>query len=202
MHRIQTESSSAEVRQSAVECIPHLRAFARSLCGNRDLADDLVQDAVVRALTCSSQYTPGTNFKAWIFTILRNLYFNELRRHRGRFTSIDDLGSREPSIAETQESALEMCEFRRAFWQLSTEHREVLMLVGAGGLGYEEAAQVCDCAVGTIKSRVSRARQTLKDALSNGTLGCARSTVRPVAGLDPLDTLSRQPMAQRAGRGR
>jgi RNA polymerase sigma-70 factor (ECF subfamily) len=94
-----------------------------------------------------------------------------------------------------------MCEFRRAFWQLSTEHREVLMLVGAGGLGYEEAAQVCDCAVGTIKSRVSRARQTLKDALSNGTLGCARSAVRPVAGRDPLDTLSRQPMTHRVGRG-
>ncbi|MEX1108160.1 MAG: sigma-70 family RNA polymerase sigma factor [Dongiaceae bacterium] len=189
-----------EVRQSAVECIPHLRAFARSLCGNRDLADDLVQDAVVRALTCAGQYTPGTNFKAWIFTILRNLYFNELRRHRGRFTSIDDLGLREPSIGATQEAALEMCEFRRAFWQLSAEHREVLMLVGAGGLGYEEAATVCDCAVGTIKSRVSRARQTLKDSISNGELGYARNEAAPVAGADPLDTLASRPAVHRSTR--
>jgi len=200
MHRTHTECPADEVRQSAVECIPHLRAFARSLCGNRDLADDLVQDAVVRALTCAGQYTPGTNFKAWIFTILRNLYFNELRRHRGRFTSIDDLGSREPSIGATQESALEMCEFRRAFWQLSAEHREVLMLVGAGGLGYKEAAAVCDCAVGTIKSRVSRARQTLKESISNGELGCARNEAAAVAGADPLDTLAAGLSTQRSSR--
>jgi RNA polymerase sigma-70 factor, ECF subfamily len=190
-----------EVRKCAVECIPHLRAFARSLCGNRDLADDLVQDAVVRALTCAGQYRPGTNFKAWIFTILRNLYFNELRRHRGRFTSIDDLGAREPASVGNQDAALEMCEFRRAFWQLSTEHREVLMLVGASGLGYEEAAAVCDCAVGTVKSRVSRARRTLKEALTNGSLGCARSDAVPVAGIDPLDALAAQP-ARQAGRTR
>ncbi|MGD9741492.1 MAG: sigma-70 family RNA polymerase sigma factor [Dongiaceae bacterium] len=178
-----------EVQTGVVTCIPHLRAFARSLTSNRDLADDLVHDAIARALAAARQYTPGTNFKAWIFTILRNLYYNEGRKRHGRFTSIDDLGVNEPMIAASQEATLEFCDFRRAFWHLNADQREVLMLVGASGLSYEEAAEVCGCAVGTIKSRASRARQDLKELLSGTPLPVDRTAVEPVAGRNPIDLL-------------
>jgi len=173
---------SAEVRTGVVDCIPHLRAFARSLTSNRDLADDLVHDAIVRALNAASQYTPGTNFKAWIFTILRNLYFNEGRKRLSRFTSIDDLGANEPASLPSQEATLEFCDFRRAFWRLGPDQREVLILVGASGMNYEEAARVCGCAVGTIKSRVSRARRDLKSLLGGDALPDIRKTFDAVAG--------------------
>jgi RNA polymerase sigma-70 factor (ECF subfamily) len=179
-----------EVRTGVVECMPHLRAFARSLTSNRALADDLVHDAIVRALTAAQQYTPGTNFKAWIFTILRNLYYNEGRKRAGRFSSIDDLGHNEPMIGASQEANLEFCDFRRAFKQLNPDQREVLMLVGASGLSYEEAAAVCGCAVGTVKSRASRARQDLKRLLGGMPLPTARTELGPVAGRDPIALLT------------
>jgi RNA polymerase sigma-70 factor (ECF subfamily) len=189
-------SATEEVRTGVVECIPHLRAFARSLTSNRDLADDLVHDAIVRALAAAQQYTPGTNFKAWIFTILRNLYYNEGRKRAGRFSSIDDLGQNEPMIGASQEANLEFCDFRRAFWHLNADQREVLMLVGASGLSYEEAAAVCGCAVGTIKSRASRARQDLKRLLGGSSLPSARNDVVPVAGKDLFELLQSAPPAR------
>jgi RNA polymerase sigma-70 factor (ECF subfamily) len=190
-----THAAATEVRKRAVECIPHLRAFARSLCGNRDKADDLVQEAILRALAAENSYTPGTNFKAWIFTILRNLYFNDVRKHGGRMVSSDAMDAFEPACGPSHEAALEFCEFRRAFWTLSATQREVLMLVGPGGLSYEETAAICRCAVGTIKSRVCRARRELRAAMDDaGAIG-HRSSVPPVAGLDPIDLLA----AGRAG---
>jgi len=189
-----------EVRTGVVECMPHLRAFARSLTSNRTLADDLVHDAIVRALTAAQQYTPGTNFKAWIFTILRNLYYNEGRKQAGRFSSIDDLGHNEPMIGASQEANLEFCDFRRAFKQLNPDQREVLMLVGASGLSYEEAAAVCGCAVGTIKSRASRARQDLKRLLGGMPLPMARTDLGPVAGRDPIALLTFGTSANATGR--
>lgn len=179
----------SEVRDSIVGCVPHLRAFARSLCGNRDKADDLVQEAIARALAAERSYTPGTNFKAWIFTILRNLYFNDIRKHRGRMVSCENLGEYEPTCPPTHHAALEFCEFRRAFWTLSDGQREVLMLVGPGGLSYEEAAKICDCAVGTIKSRVCRARQELKVAMDDPDAIGHRTDVPAVGGGDPIDLL-------------
>jgi RNA polymerase sigma-70 factor, ECF subfamily len=189
-----------EVRTGVVECVPHLRAFARSLTSNRDLADDLVQDAIVRALAAARQYTPGTNFKAWIFTILRNLYYNEGRKRAGRFSSIDELGSYEPMVPASQEANLEFCDFRRAFWRLNSDQREVLMLVGASGLSYEEAAAVCGCAVGTIKSRASRARRDLRELLTGASLPNARGDLAPVAGRDPIELLESAPPAVPSGR--
>src|SRR5262252_1052062 len=172
---------SAVVEEEVLACLPHLRAFARSLTGDRDRADDLVQDAVLRALAANEQFTPGTNFKAWIFTILRNLYYNEGRKDHSRNVPFDEATVTEHAIPATQESALEFCDFRRAFWQLGEDHREVLMLVGASGLSYEEAAKVCNCAVGTIKSRVSRARQELTKLLSEDTLKISRGQSPPIA---------------------
>ena len=184
------DGAVSEVRDSIVPCVPHLRAFARSRCGNRDKADDLVQEAIARALAAERSYTPGTNFKAWIFTILRNLYFNDIRKHRGRMVSCDNLGEYEPKCPPTHHASLEFCEFRRAFWTLSDGQREVLMLVGPGGLSYEEAARICGCAVGTIKSRVCRARQELKVAMDDPDAIGHRTDVPAVAGGDPIDLLA------------
>ncbi len=171
--------SRAEVEAMLLDAIPHLRAFARSLTRNRDRADDLTHDAVVRALAAIDQFTPGTNFKAWMFTILRNLYYNECRKRWIKSTPIDEMAGDEPSIGPTQEANLEFNDFRRAFWQLNADQREVLILVGASGFSYEEAAEVCNCRVGTVKSRVSRARAELKQILEQGGLVGQRSDPAP-----------------------
>jgi RNA polymerase sigma-70 factor (ECF subfamily) len=151
-----------------ITCVPHLRAFARSLTGHRERSDDLVQDTIVRALTAAHQFQTWTNLKAWMFTILRNLHYGELRKNHGRRQLLDDTATHEPAMPPTQEANLEVRDFRRAFGQLGDDQREVLILVGASGLSYEEAAQVCDCPIGTIKSRVSRARRTLLWLLDEG----------------------------------
>ena len=144
-----------------VNCVPHLRAFARMITQNHDLASDLVQDTIVRALRAEHQYTQGTNLKAWLFTILRNLHVNNLRRNKFRFDSIEDGALDYFAVQGNQESHLELQELRRCLQKLSAEHREILLLVGASGFSYEEAAKICGCAVGTIKSRLSRGRQEL-----------------------------------------
>lgn len=190
------KEASPEFRSALVDCIPHLRAFARSLTRNRDRADDLVHDAAVRALAAADQFTPGTNFKAWIFTILRNLYYNEGRKDHSRNVPFDEATVTEHAIPATQEAALEFCDFRRAFWQLGEDHREVLMLVGASGLSYEEAAEICRCAIGTIKSRVSRARQELTKLLSEDTLMVSRSASPPMAQVEPTELLQSGPISQ------
>ena len=171
--------SRAEVEAMLLDVIPHLRAFARSLTRNRDRADDLTHDAVVRALAAIDQFTPGTNFKAWMFTILRNLYYNECRKRWIKSTPIDEMAGDEPSIGPTQEANLEFNDFRLAFWQLNADQREVLILVGASGFSYEEAAEVCNCRIGTVKSRVSRARAELKQILEQGGLVGQRSDPAP-----------------------
>jgi RNA polymerase sigma-70 factor (ECF subfamily) len=173
------KQSKADVEAMLLDVIPHLRAFARSLTRNRDQADDLTHDAVVRALAAIDQFTPGTNFKAWMFTILRNLYYNECRKRWIKSTPIDEMAGDEPSIGPTQEANLEFNDFRRAFWQLNADQREVLILVGASGFSYEEAAEVCNCRVGTVKSRVSRARAELKQILDAGNLAGQRSDAVP-----------------------
>src|ERR1017187_7498991 len=162
---------SAEIHDEIWACLPHLRAFARSLTGNRDRADDLVQDAVLRALTAASQFTPGTNFKAWIFTILRNLYFNEFRRNRTIMRPLEAADLEVYATAPAQQAGLEFDDFRRAFKTLPAEQREALVLVGADGFRYEEAAAICGCPIGTIKSRVARARSEIKRLLGVGRYG-------------------------------
>lgn len=158
---------SAVVEEEVLACLPHLRAFARSLTGDRDRADDLVQDAVLRALGAAQQFTPGTNFKAWIFTILRNLYFNEFRRNPSLFRPLEAADMEMHATSPAQQAGLEFDDFRRAFAKLPAEQREALVLVGADGFKYEEAAAICGCAVGTIKSRVSRARRDLQAMLGD-----------------------------------
>ena len=179
----------SEVSAAVVEHLPHLRAFARSLATNKDQADDLVGEAVARALAAAHQFRPGTNFKAWIFTILRNAFYTEGRKRWNRVVALDDNVYNQPSIGPTQEDSLEFCDFRRAFIQLSPRQREVLMLVGNGDLSYEEVAEHCQCPVGTVKSRVSRARLDLKRMLDEESMAHPRRNVPPVANANLTESL-------------
>ncbi|MFC7292683.1 sigma-70 family RNA polymerase sigma factor [Hirschia litorea] len=141
--------------------IPHLRAFAKSLCGNAAMADDLAQETMLKAWRARDRYEADTNMKAWCFTILRNLFYSEKRRDwRGQ--SLDPEVAEATLVANDKLSdTVELLELRNAMNQLPDDQRECLIMVGAGGLSYEEVAEICDCAVGTIKSRVSRARKAL-----------------------------------------
>jgi RNA polymerase sigma-70 factor (ECF subfamily) len=161
VHSQGEQDVGSDLNAQILVCLPHLRAFARSLAGDRDRADDLVQSSIQRALAAAAQFTPGTNFKGWIFTILRNVYFSELRSHRRLEVPIDEANLDSHATQPTQFAGLEFGEFRRAFDTLPAEQREALVLVGADGFSYEEAAAVCGAPIGTIKSRVSRARREL-----------------------------------------
>jgi RNA polymerase sigma-70 factor (ECF subfamily) len=153
--------------QNICACLPRVRALSMFLTHDRTLADDLVQESIVRALTHRDQFQPNTNFNAWIAMIVRNCFYSELRRRRW----ISDLGpaSLDRPVSGGQESRLEMRDFERAFGVLGTEQREALLLVGANGLSYEEACELAGCAVGTMKSRVSRARAQLQHLLDPDT---------------------------------
>jgi RNA polymerase sigma-70 factor (ECF subfamily) len=145
--------------------IPRLRRYARYLDRDVDRADDLVQECLARAIARLETWTPGTNLRAWLFVILRNCYINEMRR--GRRVAVSDTGG-EYDLVPTpanQEAHISLLEVRDAYANLSQEHREVLLLVAIEGLQYEEAAAILKVAVGTIRSRLSRARQALRDAL-------------------------------------
>lgn len=152
-------------KASLLETIPAVRAFARALCKQRDLADDLAQEALVKAWAARASYGRGTNFKAWIFTIVRNQFFND-RRKMSRVADWDEEAMERRLVSPPgQEASIEIADLHRALYTLPAEQREALILVGAGGFRYEEAASITACAVGTVKSRVSRARATLEIAL-------------------------------------
>lgn len=154
------------VRDEMLAAVPKLRAFAISISGNVDRADDLVQETLMRAIANINSFQPGTNMAAWLFTILRNLFRSEYRKRRREIQDIDGRYADNLKTQPEQTSRLEFEEFRAALAQLPPDQRESLILVGASGFSYEEAAAICDCAVGTIKSRVSRARIRLGELLS------------------------------------
>jgi len=155
-------------RQELVALIPHLRAFARTLCGDATAADDLAQDAMLKAWDARASYQMGTNMKAWTFMILRNQFYSEKRRS-WRQSQLDQEAAERTLVAvDDPEAPVALDELRMALRTLPDEQREALILVGAGGFAYEEAAEICGCAVGTVKSRVSRARRALHSALEAG----------------------------------
>jgi RNA polymerase sigma-70 factor (ECF subfamily) len=148
--------------------IPRLRRFARYLTRDIDRADDLVQECLTRAVAKIDSWKPGTNLRAWLFVILRNCHINELRRGQ-RMSALGEM-STDYDVVPTpasQEAHISLLEVRDAYLNLSEEHREVLLLVAIEGLQYEEAAAILDVAVGTIRSRLSRARQALRDVLES-----------------------------------
>lgn len=159
-------------RRALAALVPDLRAFARFLARDRALADDIVQDALVRALGALHQYQPGTSLKAWVFTILRNAYYEQGRRRR-REVALDgapDDPNAPSHAAPDHGSRAELRDLQRLIWQLPPLLREALTLVGAQELSYEEAAAICHVPVGTMKARVSRARAALSRALHGGAM--------------------------------
>ena len=154
------------VRKAVLGTVPSLRAFAISLCGNLDRADDLVQETLLRALANIDSFQPGTNMSAWLFTILRNHFRSEYRKRRREVEDADGHYAETLKSQPEQHGRVEFREFREALDQLPADQREALILVGASGFSYEEAAHICGCAVGTIKSRVNRARTRLAELMS------------------------------------
>lgn len=161
-------SDDAAFKAELVTLIPHLRAFARTLTGDPTSADDLAQEAMMKAWDARASYQMGTNMKAWTFMILRNQFYSEKRRS-WRQTQLDQEAAERTLIAvDDPEAPVALDELRQALRTLPEEQREALILVGAGGFAYEEAAEICQCAVGTVKSRVSRARKALQATLERG----------------------------------
>jgi RNA polymerase sigma-70 factor (ECF subfamily) len=148
-------------RDQVVALIPALRAFAWSISRNGSDADDLVQDTLIKAWSHRDKFETGTNLRAWLFTILRNTYYTAVVRRRREVRDEDDQYARALTTQPTQEWGLAIRALQVALDELPAEHREALILVGAAGLSYEEAAEICGCALGTIKSRVNRARARL-----------------------------------------
>ncbi|MFZ5962673.1 RNA polymerase sigma factor [Thalassococcus sp. BH17M4-6] len=156
---------SDDPRDEIVEHIPALRAFALSLTRNGSLADDMVQDSLVKAWTKIAQFEPGTNMRAWLFTILRNTYYSNRRKAGREVADIDGVHTDGLSVKPAHDGHLQLADFREAFAKLNDEQREALILVGASGFSYEEAADMCGVAVGTIKSRTNRARSRLAELM-------------------------------------
>jgi RNA polymerase sigma-70 factor (ECF subfamily) len=154
------------LRDELLAAVPSLRAFAISLCGHVDRADDLVQDTLLRALSNIHRFQPGTNLNAWLFTILRNLFHSEYRKRRREVEDPDGSYAGRMKVQPEQGSRLDFEDFRSALAKLPHDQREALLLVGASGFSYEEAAEICGCAIGTIKSRVNRARSRLAGLLA------------------------------------
>lgn len=145
--------------------IPSLRAFAVSLSQNADKADDLVQETLVKAWDKQSSFQPGTNLKAWLFTILRNEFYSQMRKRGREVQDSDGTMTARLAVHPSQHGQLDLEDFRHALERLPEDQREAIILIGASGFSYEEAAEICGCAVGTIKSRVSRARARLQELL-------------------------------------
>jgi RNA polymerase sigma-70 factor (ECF subfamily) len=158
-------SLSDELRATLLKTIPHLRAFAISLCGNVDQADDLVQETLLRGLRHLDSFEPGTNMQAWLFTILRNQFHTSFRKRKREVEDPDGIMASMLTTLPEQHGHLDLGDFQTALAKLSVEQREVLLLVGAEGLSYEETARICGTVVGTIKSRMNRARTRLAELL-------------------------------------
>jgi RNA polymerase sigma-70 factor (ECF subfamily) len=180
-------------REDILELVPHLRAFARSLTGgDASFADDLVQDTILNALQAQHQFENGSNLKAWLFTILRNRFRSVIARKHVKSEVFEEDLDQLSSVPATQESRLEVIAFKKAFKALSVTHREVLVLAVIHGCSYERIAEICGCEVGTVKSRVNRARAMLKALLLGDEVD-----ERPVAARPAASRPARRPVPAR-----
>lgn len=159
------EPSARDPREEVVEHLPAMRAFAASLTRNSAAADDLVQDTIVKAWKNFDKFQEGTNLRAWLFTILRNTFYSDLRKKKREVEDVDGVMAETLSEKPHHDGRLAMADFEKVFVQLPVEQREALILVGASGMSYEEAAETCGVAIGTIKSRINRGRARLAELL-------------------------------------
>jgi RNA polymerase sigma-70 factor (ECF subfamily) len=160
------DSANAKLKADLIASIPRLRAFGVALCGSTDRADDLVQETLVKAWANLGSFAEGSNLRAWLFTILRNAYFSQYRKRRREVPDTDGVFSGRLIATPVQIAHMDLLDLRMALAQLPADQREALILIGAAGHSYEEAAMICGCAIGTIKSRVNRARRRLTELLS------------------------------------
>jgi RNA polymerase sigma-70 factor (ECF subfamily) len=156
---------SDSLREQFLEVVPSLRAFAVSLSGRQDRADDLVQETLVKAWAKFDTFEEGTNLRAWMFTILRNQFYSEMRKKGREVQDVDGVFAARLATHPEQDGHLDLADFREALADLPDDQREALILIGASGFSYEEASEICGVAVGTVKSRVSRARTRLHEVL-------------------------------------
>ncbi len=161
------DEKDAAFRAELIALMPFLRAFARTLSGHRDDADDLCQEALAKAWQSRATYQLGTNLKAWLFMILRNQFYSERRRSWRQQPWHEGDAEKADATQGTQGAKLDLSDLSRALRLLSDEQREAIILVGAGGFSYEEASAICGCALGTIKSRVARGRTMLQELLNS-----------------------------------
>jgi RNA polymerase sigma-70 factor (ECF subfamily) len=168
-HRDGAEStlSKEQFKREVIAILPQLRSFARGICGNRDLADDLAQEAMMRAWASRHTFKVGTNFKAWMFIILRNRCYSMAKKNSRMVTWDPEAAERILVAPATQHVGIDLMDVQRALEKLPTEQREMLMLVAAD-MSYEEAAEITGCAIGTVKSRIARGRVALKRLLGEG----------------------------------
>jgi RNA polymerase sigma-70 factor, ECF subfamily len=172
---------SNQFRDDLLAAIPSLRAFGLSLTARGDRADDLVQETLMKAWKYHESFTAGTNMKAWLYTILRNEFYTQLRKRKREVEDADGLHSNKVAVHGDQEGHLDMADLTAALAKLPEDQREAIVLVGASGFSYEEAAKICGCAVGTIKSRVNRARNRLAELLEiDGTAKLSTSADEPM----------------------
>jgi RNA polymerase sigma-70 factor (ECF subfamily) len=152
-------------KRELLATLPSLRAFAVSLSGRHDKADDLVQDTVMKAWAKQDSFELGTNIKAWLFTILRNEFYSQMRKRGREIQDTDGAFTERMAVHPSQYGIVDLNDFRKALDRLPDDQREAVILIGASGFSYEEAAEICHCAIGTMKSRVSRARTKLQELL-------------------------------------
>jgi RNA polymerase sigma-70 factor (ECF subfamily) len=188
--RVPTALSDQDFKQQLTAAMPLLRAYARSLSGNADLADDLLQDTMLKAWRARHRFIAGTNMRAWTHVILRNAFYSHARRLRFR-------GEWDPVAADlilavpaSQESHIALIDLQRAMMQLPIEQREAIMMMGAGGMSCDEVAAICDCATGTVKSRAARGRVTLRVLLEGGQLQQRRAAA-PASDIPVFDQIMR-----------
>jgi RNA polymerase sigma factor (sigma-70 family) len=186
-----TDHEPANSRAEIVQLIPALRAFARTFHQNISDADDLVQETLMRALGAIHQLRPGSSTKSWLFTIMRNTFYTRVKISRREAPGAEDCASSRPASDATQEWSVRGHEISAALQRLSDQQREVLMLIGVLGVSYEEAAEICGCAMGTIKSRLNRARARLLEELGETSIKSSveRDESHPVSSLDATGSL-------------
>jgi RNA polymerase sigma-70 factor (ECF subfamily) len=190
-------SQTKQFETDLLDATPFLRAFARTLCHDAEQAEDLAQEALLKAWQCRNQFQPGTNLRAWLATILRNRFYSLGRRRKWQADYDQEIIERTLVAPDDPEATVELEDVRRALAMLPDFQREALILVGAGGMSYEEVAQIANCPLGTVKSRVRRARDELQSILFCGRLAeSSDKTSEPLQAIvADFDRLSRMQAA-------